>query len=450
MGSASPLRLRRARPCRSPPCRKARAWRSIWSQSEGSAADRRRPVACSSSSAGVIAGAGEARMHRLVAALVVVSMASMPAVAQSSRKAKSKPKQQQLEPPPPPPAAAAPAAPSAQSAPPLPGTQPSLPAAKPKGEGTTLGLYRLVRKGETDPLLKAVDDAFRQVADASKRYRSVVALPEPAEKQGCGLNVPCLASLGGLQGVDEVFAGDLTKTENGLILRVKLVDTRGERVLGDKDQVIASQTASEVQVWAESLGCKLLMGQECIGEVLVDADLPEIKILVDGEPISRTSSRPERLRLPVGVHRVRIAVDKRTSLERPLLVSRQPSPGVTLYAREHEEALALTSPAEAPRGVDGKPNVAPSVRPTPTKWTKSVGITMAAVGVVAAGIATYEGLHSKSLANDANSRFAANGAYTQRDLSTISSAHSAATTANVLFIVGGVLAASGLVLTFAF
>ncbi|HKC60524.1 MAG TPA: hypothetical protein VKB92_10600 [Myxococcales bacterium] len=390
-------------------------------------------------------------MHRLLAALVVFSMASMPAVAQSSRK-KSKPKQQQqLEPPPPPaPVPATPAAPTAQPAPPLPSTQPALPASKPKGAGTTLGLYRLVRKGETDPLLKAVDDAFRLVADASRRYQSVVPLPEPAEKQGCGLNVPCLASLGGLQGVDEVFAGDLTKTENGLILRVKLVDTRGERVLGDKDQVIASQTASEVQVWAESLGCKLLMGQECIGEVLVDADLPEIKILVDGEPISRTSSRPERLRLPVGVHRVRIAVDKRTSLERPLLVSRQPSPGVTLYAREHEEALALMSPAEAPRGIDGKPSVAPSVRPTPTKWTRNVGMTMAAVGVVAAGIATYEGLHSKSLANDANSRYAANGAYTQQDLATISSAHSAANAANILFIVGGALAASGLVLTFAF
>jgi hypothetical protein len=387
-------------------------------------------------------------MHRLLAALVVVSMASMPAVAQSRKKAKPKPPQQQLEPPPT--TAPAPAAPTAQPAPPLPSTQPALPAAKPKGEGTTLGLYRLVRRGETDPLLKTVDDAFRQVADASKRYRSVVALPEPAEKQGCGLNVPCLASLGGLQGVDEVFAGDLTKTENGLILRVKLVDTRSEKVLGDKDQVIASQTASEVQVWAESLGCKLLMGQECIGEVLVDADLPEIKILVDGEPIPRTSSRPERLRLPVGVHRVRIAVDRRTSLERPLLVSRQPSPGVTLYAREHEEALVLTSPAEAPRGVDGKPSVAPSVRPTPTRWTKSVGVTMAAVGVVALGIASYEGLHSKSLANDANSRYAANGAYTQQDLSTISSAHSAATAANVLFLAGGVLAASGLVLAFAF
>jgi hypothetical protein len=390
-------------------------------------------------------------MPRLLAALVVLSMASMPAVAQSKKKPKTPPKTEQLEPPPPAAPAPAPAAPTAQQpAPPIPSAQPALPAAKPKGEGTTLGLYRLVRKRETDPLLKTVDDAFRQVADASKRYKSVIALPEPAEKQGCGLNVACLASLGGLQGVDEVFAGDLTKTENGLILRVRLVDTRGEKVLGDKDQVIASQTAAEVQVWAESLACKLLMGQECLSEVLVDADLPEIKILVDGETVPRTSSRPERLRLPVGAHMIRIAVDKRTSLERQLLVSRQPSPGVALYAREHEEALTLIPAADAPRGVDGKPSVAPSVRPTPSKWTKSVGITMAAVGAVALGIATYEGLHSKSLTDDANARYAANRAYTQQDLSTISSAHSAATTANVLFAVGGVLAASGLVLTFAF
>src|SRR5207244_12838771 len=116
--------------------------------------------------------AGEVRMHRLLAALVIVSMASVPAAAAQSRKAKSK--QQQLEPPPPTPpasAAPAPAAPAARGQPaaPPPSTQPALPSAKPKGEGTTLGLYRLVRKGATDPLLKPADDAFRQVAAASTR-----------------------------------------------------------------------------------------------------------------------------------------------------------------------------------------------------------------------------------------------------------------------------------------
>jgi hypothetical protein len=334
----------------------------------------------------------------------------------------------------------------------LPGAAPApAVAARPPGEPGHLGLYRLVRRGETDPLLKVVDEAFRQVAESARRYGRVVALPEPAEKQGCGLNVPCLASLGTLQNVDEVFAGDLKKSENGLVLHVRLVDTRAEKVLGDKDQVIASQTAPEVKVWAESLACKLLLSQDCMGEALIDADLPEMKLLVDGHPVERTGKNPERLRLPVGVHKVRFAVEGRTSLERALLDSRDAPGGVGLYAREHEEVLTLESPGELPVGVNGRSLVEPSVRPTPrSKWQRAVGMTAAAVGVVALGAATYEGLHSKSLVNSANSSFDQNGSYTRNDLSTISSAHSAATTANVLFVAGGVLAATGLVLTFAF
>ena len=387
-------------------------------------------------------------MHVLWSALLVALLA-LPAAAQS-RKSKSKPKDTLT----PPPAAAPPAVTPPGAAQPtlLPGTQPVLPAAKARGEGNTVGLYRLVRRGETDPLLKVVDDAFRQVADASRRYTRWVALPEPAERQGCGLNVPCLAGLGGLQGVDEVFAGDLKKSENGLVLHVRLVDTRGEKVLGDKDQVIASQTAPEVQVWAESLACKLLMGQECIGGALIDADLPEMRILVDGEPVPRTGKQLERLRLPVGVHRVRIAVDKRTSLERPLLVSREPPAAAGLYAREHEEALALDAPSELPRGLDGRPSVEPSLRPKPgVRWTRPVGIAVAAAGAVALGLATYEGIHSKSLVNDANRSYDANqGAYRPGDLANINSAKSASNMANVLFIAGGVLAAAGLTMVFAF
>jgi hypothetical protein len=188
-----------------------------------------------------------------------------------------------------------------------------------------------------------------------------------------------------------------------------------------------------------------------MGEALIDADLPEMKLLVDGHPVERSGKNPERLRLPVGVHKVRFAVEGRTSLERPLLVSRDAPSSVGLYAREHEEVLTLESPSELPVGVNGRSLVEPSVRPTPrTKWQRAVGITAAAVGVVALGAATYEGLHSKSLVNSANNSFDQNGSYTRNDLSTISSARSAATTANVLFIAGGVLAASGLVLTFAF
>ena len=106
----------------------------------------------------------------------------------------------------------------------------------------------------------------------------------------------------------------------------------------------------------------------------------------------------------------------------------------------------------SPRGVDGKPSVAPSVRPKPgVRWTRPVGIAVAAAGAVALGVASYEGLHSKSFVNDANASFNANqGAYRPQDLATIDSAKSASSLANVLFIAGGVLAATGLTMIFAF
>ena len=74
-----------------------------------------------------------------------------------------------------------------------------------------------------------------------------------------------------------------------------------------------------------------------------------------------------------------------------------------------------------------------------------------AAGAVALGVASYEGLHSKSFVNDANASFNANqGAYRPQDLATIDSAKSASSLANVLFIAGGVLAATGLTMVFAF
>ena len=75
---------------------------------------------------------------------------------------------------------------------------------------------------------------------------------------------------------------------------------------------------------------------------------------------------------------------------------------------------------------------------------------MAATGLLAAGIGAYEGLHGKSLMNGANDRFRAQNGYFQSDLATIDSAKSAASTANILFAVGGVLMAAGLTTVFVF
>src|SRR5205814_9767683 len=102
----------------------------------------------------------------------------------------------------------------------------------PSSDGRHLGLYRLVRGNETDTLLRVVEDSFRSVAESSKRYRSVAALPEPVSgKQGCGVSATCLGAPGGAQNVDEGFAGELKPYESGLTVKSVLVARRTGGVL---------------------------------------------------------------------------------------------------------------------------------------------------------------------------------------------------------------------------
>ena len=63
----------------------------------------------------------------------------------------------------------------------------------------------------------------------------------------------------------------------------------------------------------------------------------------------------------------------------------------------------------------------------------------------------WQGSRSKGFVNDANAAYDHNGgAYQSGDLATLQSAKSAASTANALFVVGGLLAAAGLTMAFAF
>ena len=93
----------------------------------------------------------------------------------------------------------------------------------------------------------------------------------------------------------------------------------------------------------------------------------------------------------------------------------------------------------------------PSVDVKEGGWVKPVGYSVAAAGLIAVGIGVFEGIHAKNLINSSNDRYVAQGnRYQQADLATIDSANSAAKTANVLYIVGGVLLAAGLVTAFVF
>jgi hypothetical protein len=383
-------------------------------------------------------------MLRVLAAGACAVLLSAAAASGQARNSRDKPVPLPL-----PPAETAPAPERPKSAPPLPGWEARRP---PSADGRRLGLYRLVRSNETDTLLRVVEDSFRTVAESSKRYRSVAALPEPASgKQGCGMSATCLAALGGAQDVDEVFAGELRPYKNGLTLKVVLVDTRTDRVLGSDDQVIESQTDQEVRARAESLACRLLAGGDCHGEALVDLDLPEMKLLVDDRPMERAGRNPERLRLPVGAHTLRVVVGDRTSLQKPLLVTRAPASSPVLFAREREESIVLSSARDLPVGIDGRPALVSSVRPKPAaRWNRPAGLAAVALGVVAGSVGIYEGLHGRSLIHGANASYDQRGSYLPGDLANIQSGKNAASAGNILLIAGGALAAAGVTLYFTF
>jgi len=136
----------------------------------------------------------------------------------------------------------------------------------------------------------------------------------------------------------------------------------------------------------------------------------------------------------------------------------RPQSGITQaeIVIEHyaEGGITLMRSQDLQLGAAGKSQLGTSVKTVElkqTKWTKPVGYTVAAVGLLGLGAGVVEGLQSKKLVSDANTRYKANGgAYLQSDLATLDSARGAASTANILYIAGAVLLATGLTLSFAF
>jgi hypothetical protein len=323
-------------------------------------------------------------------------------------------------------------------------------------KGYQLGVYKLEHPGQPDDVaFDEIEKVLRSIAEASPSVRSSIFMPRPPK--GCELeDDACFAALGSFQQLDRVLLGSLTKAENGMAIRIRLIDVAAGKRVGQAEQLVASTDKVEIRAWAESLACKLLVPNGCAGTMTVDADLPEMQILVDQKPIARSARRPEQITLPVGVHKVRVMVGERTSLEKPVPVLRENWTAVGLYARQSEDGgLRLLAATEATKGSDGKPRVLASqqtkLAPSGGSWIKPTGITMAAVGLVAGGLGVWQGLHGKSLNNTLNAHYAAQGnAYSQADFADMDSAKSATRNGNALLIAGLGLIAAGAVLTFAF
>jgi hypothetical protein len=277
----------------------------------------------------------------------------------------------------------------------------------------------------------------------------------PKPPKGCELeDDACFAALGSFQQLDRVLLGSLTKAENGMAVRIRLIDVAAGKRIAQAEQIVASTDKVEIRAWTESLACKLLVPNGCTGTATIDADLPEMQLLVDQKPVARSGKRPEQITLPVGVHKVRVMVGQRTSVEKSVPVLRENWTPVGLYARQSEDGgLRLMAASEAPKGSDGKPKIVASqqTRLGGSSWTKPTGITLAALGVVAGGLGVWQGLHGKSLANGVSANYQKQGSiYEQADLAQIDQARSATRNGNMLLVAGLGLIALGAVLTFAF
>jgi hypothetical protein len=242
----------------------------------------------------------------------------------------------------------------------------------------------------------------------------------------------CVSALAAAQELDRaVFA----RVARG-ILTVRVVDVTFARPPAEAGQPVPADGA-ELRAAGEALACGLLVPAGCTGVAQIDAAGAAIEI--DAKPAQT------RATLPVGVHTI-VVRSGDSIVRRPLpVVVEKP---VAMAVRREQGKIVLLTPEEmAQRAVVSAEVPAPAR----SGWTRTAGYVAAGAGIVAAGVAIAEGLHSRSLINDAENGYRANGnVYRPRDLGNLESGNSAAHTANLLFAASGVLLASGLVLAFAF
>lgn len=293
--------------------------------------------------------------------------------------------------------------------------------------------------------LESVQKTFSEVAKQSPLLKDVVLL---GQSSLCDPhNAGCFSDMGKLAHCQNVLVGSSAAKGNGFVLSVRIFEVGKSRVMpgSEVEQVLETDRQSDVQAWAEGQACRALQ-VKCVGRIVVDADRKDMNIYIDNRLAPRSFKTPEQIGVEPGVHGVRISIGQRTSLEKKVAVRRNQVSDI-VYARQTEKGgLPLVLASELRFGQ----RPPPSVDFHEGGWTKPAGWTVAGVGVLAAGIGLYEGLHSKSLSNTANNNYKAQSGYSQSDVATVDSARSAATTANILFAVGGVLLAAGLVTVFAF
>jgi hypothetical protein len=314
---------------------------------------------------------------------------------------------------------------------------------------TSLCVFPFVKEsgsGSSDKqYLDAIQKTFFDVAKDSPLLKDAVLLGDSTAR--CDLrDAACFSNVGRMARCQNVLVGSSAAKGNGYVLSVRLFEVGKQRVLpnSEVEQVLETDRQADVQAWAEGQACRALQ-VKCAGRISVDVDRKDMSIYVDNRLAPRSFRNPEVIAMEPGVHGVRVTAGQRTSLEKKVAV-RRGGFSETVYARQTEKGGLPLWLASDLRGA--RPD--PSVDVKEGKWTRPVGYTLAGAGMVALGVGIYQGQHSKSLIDNAESNYRANGAYLPSDVSNLNSARSSATIANVLLISSALLIASGALLTFAF
>ncbi len=347
--------------------------------------------------------------------------------------------------------------------PPLPIALAPLPLELPELKGSKLCVFKFVQRDATlkksglmpttlapETALANIEQSFLNVAKLSPLLRDATLLPTESK---CAVDDDsCLALLGSFSACENVLAGSATKVDNGYATSIRFVNVKKGHTVANAspDQVIQTKDPQQVASWIEKQACKALQ-VNCVGEAQVDLDLPTMQLLVDDKPFPRTIAQPETLKLPVGPHTLVAAIGPRRSHEVVLPVRLAKSREVAFYVRQNAKGEIDLRPRGEVLDMKGHPMVQDSAHyEAASHWQRPTGLAIAGVGAVVAGIGLYQGFHSKTLVNQAQSNYRNNGTYLPADISTLDSAHSAASLGNILTIAGAVAVASGLVLSFAF
>ena len=295
-----------------------------------------------------------------------------------------------------------------------------------------------------------VEQSFLAVAKLSPILRDATLLPSTTN---CAVDDDsCLALMGSMSACENVLAGSATKVDNGYATSIRFVNVKKGQTVANAspDQVIQTKDPAQVASWVEAQACRALQ-VGCSGQARVDMDLPTMQLYVDDKPLPRTGTPIETLKLPVGPHSVVATIGPRRSKEVILPVRLSAANDIALFVRQNAKGEVEAHPRGELLDRNGHATVLPSAKyDPPGRWEKPTGLVVAGVGVLMAAAGVYEGLHSKSLINGAQNNYQTNKTYLPSDLSTLNSAHSAASLGNVLVIGGAIAAAAGLTLAFAF